>query len=590
MGIGHEASGVKTPGLRYKSELVSISRGELETLRRKANYYESQFNIKKKKIGRVISQCRELKAAKKNLWKRLFGRKSECGQGGGKGSTSTGKRGKKNGQKGSGRNKEAQLETTAEIVTLGKSECQCPKCGKNYRPLAETADSEVIEVEVKAHRRIIKRQRYKKTCQCPKVPTIISAPVVPKVIPKGKFGITFWVHVLLRKFCFHQPLNRVVKELKLLNLPVSAGTIVGGFKHIEKLMVPIYQAIERRNKGEHHWHADETRWMVFEKVDGKVGHRWYLWVFHSETTVFFKVAPTRGAKVVKEHYGESWGVLNVDRYSSYKTLLGTGLFLLAYCWAHVRRDYLEVEVGYPQFSAWVQAWVKLIGDLYHINNERLRHEEGSATRTTCQVELENQIAEFKVKLERELLEFAEEIPSVRYKVLLSLQNHWQGLTLFVQFPWVPMDNNKSERELRDPVVGRKNYYGSGAVDSALFSVEMFSIFSTLELWTINPLLWLTKYLSACANNKGKAPENLDEFLPWTMESKRFQELGGKTSPKCYAKITKEQIKCATVDEFFVRKKSKLSNKSSLKPPNPNIAGIFQKKYVGASIGPSPTVV
>lgn len=587
MGIGHEASEVETPGSRYKSALVSISRGELGSLRWKANYYESQFNIKKRKIGRVISQCRDLKAAKKKLWKRLFGRKSECGQGGGKGSPPAGKRGKKSGQKGSGRKKEPELEPTTELVVLGESECQCPKCGKDYSPLSETADSEVIEVDVKAHRRIIKRQRYKKTCQCPQVPAIISAPVVPKVIPKGKFGISFWVYVLLRKFCFHQPFNRVVKEFKLLNLRVSAGTIVGGFRHIEKLMTPIYQAIERRNRAEHHWHADETRWLVFEKMDGKTGHRWYLWIFHSETTVFFKMAPTRGAKVVKEHYGESWGVLTVDRFSSYKTLLGTGLFLLSYCWVHVRRDYLEIEVGYAQFGEWVQIWVKLIGDLYHINNERLRHEEGSAPRALCQTELEKQMLELKLKLERELVEFADEIPSSRYKVLLSLQNHWHGLTLFIQFPWIPMDNNKGERTLRAPVVGRKNYYGSGAVDSALFSGEMFSIFSTLELWTINPSLWLTKYLSACANNKGKAPENLDEFLPWTMSPERFHELGGKKPPKCYAKITKEQIKCATVDEVFVGKKSKLSNKSFWKPPNPNIADTFQKKYVGASTGPSP---
>ena len=42
------------------------------------------------------------------------------------------------------------------------------------------------------------------------------------------------------------------------------------------------------------------------------------------------------------------------------------------------------------------------------------------------------------------------------------RNHWQGLTLFVEDPDLPMDNNQAERALRGPVVGRKNYYGSGA--------------------------------------------------------------------------------------------------------------------------------
>ena len=48
------------------------------------------------------------------------------------------------------------------------------------------------------------------------------------------------------------------------------------------------------------------------------------------------------------------------------------------------------------------------------------------------------------------------------KVLDSLDNHWDGLTVFVDHPEIPMDNNKAERQVRGPVVGRKNYYGSGS--------------------------------------------------------------------------------------------------------------------------------
>src|ERR1019366_7061345 len=49
------------------------------------------------------------------------------------------------------------------------------------------------------------------------------------------------------------------------------------------------------------------------------------------------------------------------------------------------------------------------------------------------------------------------------KVLNSLVNHWAGLTVFVDHPEVPMDNNEAERRHRGPVVARKNYYGSGAL-------------------------------------------------------------------------------------------------------------------------------
>ena len=45
-----------------------------------------------------------------------------------------------------------------------------------------------------------------------------------------------------------------------------------------------------------------------------------------------------------------------------------------------------------------------------------------------------------------------------------------------------MDNNAAERALRGPVVGRKNYYGSGSRWSARLAAVAFTILQTLELW------------------------------------------------------------------------------------------------------------
>ena len=65
-----------------------------------------------------------------------------------------------------------------------------------------------------------------------------------------------------------------------------------------------------------------------------------------------------------------------------------------------------------------------------------------------------------------------------------------------------MDNNTAERSERGPVVGRKNYYGSGSLWSGRLAAMMFSLFQTLCLWGLNPRLWLTAYLEACAQAGG----------------------------------------------------------------------------------------
>jgi hypothetical protein len=87
------------------------------------------------------------------------------------------------------------------------------------------------------------------------------------------------------------------------------------------------------------------------------------------------------------------------------------------------------------------------------------------------------------------------------------------LTVFVEHPEVPMDNNTAERAERGPVVGRKNYYGSGAVWAGQLAAMLFSLVQTLTLWKIQPRRWLTAYLEACARAGGPAPPDLDSFLP-----------------------------------------------------------------------------
>ena len=45
------------------------------------------------------------------------------------------------------------------------------------------------------------------------------------------------------------------------------------------LLEPVYEALVKRSQGQRLWHADETRWLVFVMLEGKVGYRWYLWAF-----------------------------------------------------------------------------------------------------------------------------------------------------------------------------------------------------------------------------------------------------------------------------------------------------------------------
>ena len=459
----------------------------------------------------------------RDLQQRVFGRKSERSKGGSEarpqGSVSRAPRGHQRGKPGHGRTMQSHLPARVEFVGL---DCPtCPQCGLGLSEFPGTEDSEVVEIEVKAYRRVIRRRRYRSNCDCGCLPGIVTAPAPGRLIERGKFGVSVWIGVLLDKFLYGRPSHRLLQDMADHGLNMAAGTLTGGLQALAPLFEPLEQAFVAKLRSASHWHADETRWAVFVNVAGKVGHRWYLWVFHSSAVVHYVLDQSRSADVIEAELADvRSGAISCDRYSAYKKFarLHPGV-LLAFCWAHERRDFLELANAYPELSAWALAWVDAIGQLYHLNGLRLQAAAGNAARAARQVDLEQAVQRMAQERDDALADPLLAEPAA--KVLRSMVVHWSGLTVFVAHPWVPMDNNTAELAMRGPVVGRKNFYGSGSEWSGQLAATMYSLLMTLKLWQINPRTWLSAYLQACADNRNRVPVEINPFLPWAMDPARL---------------------------------------------------------------------
>ena len=329
---------------------------------------------------------------------------------------------------------------------------------------------------------------------------------------------------MVEKYQYQRPISRILESLKGYGLDVAPGTVGDGLKRLAGLFVPVEQAIGDKSRQEGWWHADETRWQVFELPEGKLSHRWYLWVFVSEQAVVYILDPRRSAEVVEDHLGEiEQGILCVDRYAAYKKFAKDRAGVtLAFCWTHQRRDFLKVVNSWPQLESWGQDWVEQIGSVFHLNHKRLAYEIGSEGFVEADRQLRGALAEMEEKREAQLSEDRQDAECLA--VLRSMKNHWDGLGVFVEHPQIPMDNSEAERKMRGPAVGRKNYYGSGSIWSGQFTASLFSVFQTLVKHEINPRLWLLEYLRACAGNGGQAPGNISGFLPWNMSEEERKRM------------------------------------------------------------------
>jgi transposase len=163
-------------------------------------------------------------------------------------------------------------------------------------------------------------------------------------------------------------------------------------------------------------------------------------------------------------------------------------------------------------------WVERIAQLYRLHALRREHYD-NVTDQAAFIDSDTQLRELIGAMDVGCRSGVsdEQLAAPARKVLRSMRTYWPGLVLFLDHPWLDLDNNASERALRPAVVGRKNFYGSGSQWSGQLAASMMSLLNTVRLWGLNPRLWLDSYLQACAQAGGRAPEDWARFVPWQMD-------------------------------------------------------------------------
>lgn len=478
------------------------------------------------------------------------------------------KRGAQPGHRGHPRTQRPQLPRVNRSLALSEEQKRCSQCGQLYTEFPPHHSSR-IEYQVTIYEVHYEHERACKSCQCHQTPSIIRAAAPPNIIPKSHYGTSVWLEILLEKYNLHHPNNHFAQDWALREPGgLSTGVINGGLRRLQPLFEPVYELIVARNQLAGYWHADETGWPVFGEPRREHGRsRWQLWVFQAKDAVVYVIRPSRATEVPMDHFPDNViGVLVVDRYSAYKKLANEyeGI-ILVFCWAHVRRDFLSAAKKYDrELEPWAMSWINEIRELYQRNKARTKKLTASAQDhpelcLEAQVEIvaaeEHRVLKEHVETmqkcwEKELAELEEpQTPPAnaakttgtkakrqrrrdlahreeKARVLRSLRRHWCGLTLFLDYPDIPLDNNPGERALRGGAVARKNYYGSGAQWSVRLTENLFSLFATLEACGINVRTWMSSYLNHCANNGIRKPgkEEIKEWLPWNMSAEKRQEM------------------------------------------------------------------
>jgi len=243
------------------------------------------------------------------------------------------------------------------------------------------------------------------------------------------------------------------------------------------------------------------------------GHSWYLWGFSSPRTSYFEVHDTRSGDVASELLKRSvCEYLMSDVFSGYaKAIRETNLYRLSlglppikniYCNAHARRKFKESVDNFPTEAEYFINIYKKIYRLEEIAQNRPPHRTLRVRRLMTKL-----FEDMKTYAMQNIAGFSDK-SSIAKAMSYYLKNYDQ-FALFIKNKDLPIDNNLQERLLRNPVIGRKTWYGTHSERGAETAAILFSIVESCKLNKINPREYFRNLVKDL--HLGKNPYSPKEF-------------------------------------------------------------------------------
>lgn len=311
-------------------------------------------------------------------------------------------------------------------------------------------------------------------------------------VPGGRYSTKFAVEVAGAKYLDHMPLERQVEIMAREGLRIDSQTLWDQIWALSQKLMPAYEAVLTRVFASSVIFADETTWNMLrmKKTDPKPPKH-YAWA------------------VAEELIGTYSGTVMADGYDVYDARAAarkTGPPLrIAHCWAHVRRKFIECE---PKFGPECAVIMELIRKLYAVERQlpSIFDLTTRGSRTLLKKRTALRQRESKTII-ADIEKWAKEaaagcLPQSALRLAINYMNgQWAGLTLFLDDPNLPLDNNHAERVLRALCVGRKNHYGSRSQRGLEVAAVFYTLFGSAKLAGVEPKSYVLEAIRRALNGE-----------------------------------------------------------------------------------------
>lgn len=440
-------------------------------------------------------------------------------------------------KKGKGIDDSAVERITVHHERKTEEELRCPECGRQMR---ETKPTVIEKLEYHPGKWVMEKHIIH-NYECPSCsdaggnPLKVPAAEMPELIQGSVCTPGVMALIFLEKFAKAVPLYRLEKALKSAGVYLSRQVMSFWFLSVMEIYImPLVEIMARDIKAAGIMYGDETTLKcISEEVPGNA----YMWLqctgpLSGRQIYIFTYHRGRDGEFCRQLYEGYSGYLHCDGYSAYAGLENV---TVARCWDHARRRIVDALAADPAKEKYEKCPDReaeaeflssnrgfalkkelfgMVNRLYDLEREYRKKgmspEEKKEAREKRSRPVTDEIRKF---LDENTGKFPAK--SKMGDAMQYLDNGWEGFLTFLEDGRLEISNARSERGIKNFVIGRKNFLFCDTPRGAEASAAAYSLMVTVKENGLKPYEYIKYILEEMMTMKNPSEEKYRELLPYS---------------------------------------------------------------------------
>jgi transposase len=398
------------------------------------------------------------------------------------------------------------LERETILYELSEGQRRCPGCGEVRGEFGRERSEQLEYIPPKY--KVLVHERVKYACRhCQEHVAVAAKP--PQPVEKGLPGPGLLAHTVLSKYGDHAPLYRQEDVHARHGIILRRSTLCDWIAAAADLVEPLYRRMCQLVLESRIIWTDDTPVKLLDPVLGRArtARFWTYLGDRCHPYTVYDFTDSRARDGPRSFLKDFSGYLQADAYGGYDGIYASGRVVEVACWAHARRKWHEARTTDPARAHHALA---LIQRLFEIEDE-CRETQPDVRCTIRQGRALPLLAEFRAWLDSNCADCLPKSP-IGQAAAYAL-NQWSALVRYCEDGELTLDNNASERAVKIPALGRKNWIFVATPTGGIRAAILFSLVASCKANQVEPWAYLRDVFSRVPSLNGTSPEELDLFLP-----------------------------------------------------------------------------